>query len=369
MKPKKVWAFILIVLGGTILFGTTGGTKAGAATRFVSADSGTNVGNCLLLSCKTVTYAVSQAVNGDIIDVSWGTYDAALGESVPITITKNVMLKGAGSSNTSIVSVRVENAAVDIRGFKVQGGIVYHFGSGTIDHNEIVDGSGDGIYSDRADTTIHTNLIRGNARYGIGNYARNNRIYNNTIVENGGGGNGGGIGALTSDPIIKNNIIVSNTGYGIESNTSSSPPNDYNDVWNNSLGNYSPTVIPGSHSQSADPLFGSPTNLRPQCAPSSPVINKGDNSEVGSQITDLGDIPRIVGEVVDIGAYEAVCNRYVADSGSNTGYCLSVSAPCKTIGYAASQAFPGRYRVGGGRGCTTRPWAKPSPSSSIRRSF
>ena len=48
-----------------------------------------------------------------------------------------------------------------------------------------------------------------------------------------------------------------------------------------------------------------------------------------------------MGDVVDMGAYEAVCNRYVSDSGSNNGYCVNPVFPCKTIGYALSQAIPG----------------------------
>ena len=285
MKPKRIRAVILATFGGIILFGTEGTTTAEAAMRYVSATSGTNAGNCQLAPCKTVTYAVSQAVSSDTIDVSWGNYDAALGENSPLNISKDLTLQGAGSQQTTIVHITVIGAAVNISGFKTPG-LVYHGGSGVIHHNEIVNSSTDGIDSDNADTTIHTNLIRGNRDYGIRNYARNNRIYNNTVIENGWGGFGGGIGAMSSDPIIKNNIIVSNTGFGIESYPSGSPPNDYNDVWNNSLGNYSPGVAPGGHSLSADPLFISSSDLYPQCVASSPVINKGDNQRGG--LTDDG---------------------------------------------------------------------------------
>jgi hypothetical protein len=75
-----------------------------AATRFV-ATSGTDGGNTCFSPaspCKTITHGLTQAAPGDTILVAAGTYNLALGETFPLTISTNLTLTGAGAGSTTI---------------------------------------------------------------------------------------------------------------------------------------------------------------------------------------------------------------------------------------------------------------------------
>lgn len=78
---------------------------AETATRFV-ATTGSNAGaNTCLASgspCKTITYALTQAVANDTISVAVGTYNTALGETFPLSIVINLTLTDAGAPSTII---------------------------------------------------------------------------------------------------------------------------------------------------------------------------------------------------------------------------------------------------------------------------
>ncbi len=92
---------------------------AGAATRFV-ATTGSNAGpnTCLSSSspCKTITYALTQAVTGDTISVAAGTYNLALGETFPLLITKNLTLNGAGVGSTTINATGANRRVIEVFG-------------------------------------------------------------------------------------------------------------------------------------------------------------------------------------------------------------------------------------------------------------
>jgi len=88
------------------------------------------------------------------------------------------------------------------------------------------------------------------------NNVENVTLNNNVIY----GGAGDGIYVSSSNVLdfyVKNNIIASNSGYGI--NSSVSIINTYNDVWNNTKGNYNGTSA-GTGDISLDPLFADPAN-------------------------------------------------------------------------------------------------------------
>ena len=76
---------------------------------------------------RTITAAVESAVAGDRISVAPGRYDRALGERFPISIQSNLMLEGAGPSQTvisadgALSALRIQRASVVVTGFSVQG--------------------------------------------------------------------------------------------------------------------------------------------------------------------------------------------------------------------------------------------------------
>lgn len=134
-------------------------------------------------------------------------------------------------------------------------------------------------------------------------------IRNNTIVANNtlGSGEGVYIWPQGAAPTIVNNIIVNNN-YGIRH-----PPGtfygiaDYNDVWNNILGDYV-AIDPGPHDISADPLFVDTANDNYQLSWGSPAVDAGLNA--GAPTTDIDGVTRpqdgdAVGiAIVDMGAHE-----------------------------------------------------------------
>lgn len=122
-------------------------------------------------------------------------------------------------------------------------------------------------------------------------------IYNNTIVANGFGNDliGGGITGSDSRMDIRNNIIVQNNGYGIESIF----PNDdtyinHNDVWGNTEGQYY-HYQPGPNDISNNPQFVNPSNGVFALQASSPCIDAGD--------PDF-EVPEGGGDRIDMGAIE-----------------------------------------------------------------
>jgi len=68
-----------------------------AGTRLVST-TGTDSGDCIASPCKTIQFAIDQAVDGDTIQVSSGTYP----EKLTILSRNNLMIQGAGATNTII---------------------------------------------------------------------------------------------------------------------------------------------------------------------------------------------------------------------------------------------------------------------------
>jgi hypothetical protein len=130
-------------------------------------------------------------------------------------------------------------------------------------------GHGAGIYvGTDCNAYILSNLIYNNRtqsgswNYGGGLLVNSGaHVINNTITGNSCSGgtwnHGGGIRIYDSTNTIENNIIVSNSassGGGIYAATGDHAVLLYNDVWNNSGGDYS-GIAPGAYDISADPLF------------------------------------------------------------------------------------------------------------------
>jgi hypothetical protein len=130
-------------------------------------------------------------------------------------------------------------------------------------------GHGAGIYVG-ADCTAYilSNLIYNNRtqsgswNYGAGLLINSGaHVINNTIVGNSCIGGtwryGGGINVYDSTNTIENNIIANNSassGGGIYAGTGDHATLLYNDVWNNTGGNYS-GISPGANDISTDPFF------------------------------------------------------------------------------------------------------------------
>jgi len=204
--------------------------------------------------------------DGGIVRVAAGTYNAASGETFPITLPSGVELIGLGPSvciidaefSATVISC-VGDASSRVEGFLIKngwgpfgGGIMCEDGSSPIIVNNIIFGSdiiffGGGINCDsNSFPLIANNIIAGNRvgfeGGGIYCYYSSPTIVNNTIVGNTVGSFGGGIYIYRNcSPLIANNIIFKNsagTGGGIYCNLSfpfNNPTITYNNVYDNTL--------------------------------------------------------------------------------------------------------------------------------------
>jgi uncharacterized repeat protein (TIGR01451 family) len=176
-------------------------------------------------------------------------------------------------------------------------GLFSGFGNPTIQNNTFASNLGDGLFNASGSPIIQNNTFIGNDGDGLGNAYGNPTIINNTFTGNSGCGlyNWGG------NPIVQNNTFTSNLGGGLYNFSSYPPVLDYNDVWNNTGGDYL-GVAPGVHDISADPLLVDPAHGDFHLAPGSPCIDAGD--PVNYPPTDFEGDPRPQGLAPDIGADE-----------------------------------------------------------------
>jgi uncharacterized repeat protein (TIGR01451 family) len=180
-------------------------------------------------------------------------------------------------------------------------------GSPILQFNLFTGNNGGGFYSFLGTPVIQNNIFMGNSSvHGGGLYSWNGTplIQNNIFIGN-TAEIGGGIYNELNTAIIRNNILVNNVasaGGGIYIVEGSYPPVlDYNDVWNNTGGDYY-GVAPGAHDISADPLLVDPANGDFHLSSGSPCIDAGD--PVNYPPTDFEGDARPNGAAPDIGADE-----------------------------------------------------------------
>lgn len=188
-----------------------------------------------------------------------------------------------GHSHPSIIDNTIdsnEGAGIDVSGA--------NYPNAYIVNNLITNNQGDGIvlYDGVTSTEILNNIITYNADNGIGVYWNSGAaVMNNVIAFNGASG----INHFTVASYyiqfmnILNNIITGNGDYGIRSDNtfwSQYMPSDYNDVWNNPLGNFDGYAEPGPNDIFVNPLFVDSNNAEFSLIPGSPCIDAGNPDPV-----------------------------------------------------------------------------------------
>jgi parallel beta-helix repeat protein len=297
----------------------------------------------------TIQEAIENAKDGDTIFVRSGTYY----ENVFVVYKNGITLRGSGASVT-IIDGKGEGNVVyaylvtsfTIEGFTIRNsghtgknpgstGIhidpnVFQRGDFYIINNVVQDNCfGISLWNMRdGNTTVENNIISNN-EVGIQNDGcRTMTIVSNTIVHNKRDGCYEWFGR--GSYAFKNNIIVSNM-FGIHSTNRSIRFISYNDVWNNSEGNYVESYpgywdttpfapFPGTEEISADPLFIDIANCDYHLSIKSPCMDAGTNEDAPR--IDIEGNPRpFDGDgdgtaVVDIGAYERSGTIYIRADGS-----------------------------------------------------
>ncbi|MEL7119953.1 MAG: 5'-nucleotidase C-terminal domain-containing protein, partial [Bacteroidota bacterium] len=313
----------------------------------------------------TITNSTISA-NSTVSGVGGGIYNTTSSPTITnVTISGNSALNGPGGGiyNISSSNPIITNSVISKNIAGNSGGGIFNNGSSpsildiVISENSAGNGPGGGIYNFSNSNPVITNgVISGNttnnAGGGIYNSGSSLSLINVVISGNSAvNGPGGGIYNISSsNPIITNSVIsgntTGNTGGGMF-NQSSTPTLTNTIIWNNrdvsgitgataSIGNSSSTpvitysIIANSgftgtspdFNKDEDPQFvmGIDLSNLPSTAgnfslqPGSPALNMGNNNADidganGNQTiqniqTDLEGGPRILQDIVDIGAFE-----------------------------------------------------------------
>ncbi len=187
-------------------------------TRLVST-TGSDVGDCSMTACATITYAIGQSGAGDTISVATGTYT-----QTGVIVDKNLTIQGAGASSTIVQAAATPGTATD-RVFVINLGVTATIQSMTI-RNGNTSSDGGGILNNGT-LTLNSVAIRNNTASGTasGGGVMNNgtlTITNSTLSGNSSlsttSGTGGGglenLGTLTliASTLSGNSALISGGG-------------------------------------------------------------------------------------------------------------------------------------------------------------
>ncbi len=175
-------------------------------------------------------------------------------------VIDGVTVTNSGVGHSGIYLKDVQGVVKNVEVYGCWRGLVATYGSaGTdgalyLEMSSFHDNDEAGIFiNDPPNTNVSLAYVASydNGAAGIYSYSTDVEIVNCTLA---GNGLEGGIDLrVSSGNIIKNNIIASNTGYGITC-TSATPVLSYNDVWDNSSGDYN-NCSAGVGDTSVDPVF------------------------------------------------------------------------------------------------------------------
>jgi beta propeller repeat protein len=294
-------------------------------------------------------------LSGFTITGGYGTVDTTIPEAGYIYWGSGIFCSNSSPTiKNNVISnnngpFRIEGNEIAALGYG--GGIATVLASPIITNNILKDNSayaGGAIITYLGDPVIRNNVMYDNSAYVGGGVILlvGGRLMNNTIVENDaslplipgvGDGFAGNVYIETSSEVgpcvVMNNIICnakSGGGLFVISYDGGGEVISFNNVWNNSGGNYGTQDLQtgdisfdGSLDRtgengniSEDPLFVDLLNHDYHLQMDSPCISAGNPEYVPEDQTDMDGKPRIYATRVDMGAYEYVGYvRPVADAG------------------------------------------------------
>ena len=258
-------------------------------------------------SILSLREAIGRAEAGDTINFVSSLKDGSIVlNGTQLEVTKSVTIDAAS----------IGGITIDANGLSR---VIYNSGGNKTAPTELVSltitggkttGDGGGIYNNRGTLTLTNSTVSGNrssddggAFYNYG-YSAVLTLTSCTVSGNSSGDNGGGIyNSYGSTSFLYNTIIAQNTASrsGNDVCIGSGSVSAYN-----SLSSYTDWASGSSNNltyKSSQPLFKDTAGGDYTLAENSQAIDKGNNTYVTTE-TDLAGNPRIVGGIVDLGAYE-----------------------------------------------------------------
>jgi hypothetical protein len=287
---------------GSTLYNCTLSANVTGVYLHSGATVGGGASGCLLNNCTlSGNYAYGAGAQGG------GAYNSTLTNcSIASNYTDDN--GGGGSGGVFANCTFTGNTASGGGGGAVTGGTLYN----CVLSNNRAGGDGGGAYYG---TTLYNCTISGNSA-GYGGGATECSLVNCLLYGNSAGGYGGGAyyGTLINCTVISNTAQLFG-GYGggaynatldncivYYNNGGSSGPNDYSCTLNYCC---TPTATGAANTTNA-PLLDATYHLQS----GSPCIDTGNNAYV-TTATDLGGGPRIINNIVDMGAYEFHTSNFI----------------------------------------------------------
>jgi hypothetical protein len=286
-------------------------------------------GNVNRIGRNAVTDAAATFVTFDTVTVqNWVGGGTGGGGIMPgfrqEGVSSNLLLKNCSAHNNGTGSLD-HGVYISTQDVTVDGGTFYS----NAGHGIQVFVSGQATATNN--TVVKNAIIHDNGSYGIGLYSGNNlTVYNNLIYHNGiiVGGSGGlrvsaSSGSPATNPLVFNNTVYNNTGYGIRLEVGASGINIRNNISYNNSGveisdasggalaasnvanrnNLCDTLI-ATLCDGGNPLFVNAATSDFHLQSGSPAIDTGTN--LSTVTTDFAGLARPQGAAYDEGAYEYV---------------------------------------------------------------
>jgi len=212
-RKEMLRLHLVLLCTAVVVLAMSAGAGAAGTTRYVSP-TGTDAGTCIGSPCRTITYAVGQAISGDTISVASGTYAESVGVTKTLALVghdavidaagqtsppNGVVISGAGAAGTTLTGFTVKNAGLE-------GIFVLETSGVTISANTVVNNDAYGPFNplcvdqpDDCGEAIHLQSVTGST-------VSKNLVQNNV----------GGIlltdeNGPTSENVIRDNRVLDNT--------------------------------------------------------------------------------------------------------------------------------------------------------------
>jgi len=322
-------------------------------TRYVTTIGDDTGNNCIKPNqpCRTVQYAVAQALEGDKVEVAAGVYTDVLSAGQVVNVSKGIALAGGYTSTLPVWEhdpdiytttlhaqgggsgvVITGPVTVTLAGFHVVNGadgVAVYAATAIISRCHVTSNT-DGVHSVDGDLTLERTWVYANVGDGVkvegGTYA----LINNVVAHN----TGAGLQTVGSEGMVLHNTFARNTGAGAIisqtagftntifyshtvglSVTTGSTARLSNTIWFTSTAHQATgSTLISSTNVYSDPMFTDPDGMDYHVEVSSSAIERGEDTWLNE---DIDGEPRPLLEKPDIGAdeFSLVIAKYAPANG------------------------------------------------------